>query len=199
MSFISNILGGLQGLLSGGDYQANKTGTFYQNAMDQLVNSTGSPAAQTFGKEYQASMQPMFDKQNQSLAAKEASMGITNSGAAKADFQDLGGQQSASLAAGVAPLYQTAIGEYGNLAGQGAGAQNSAYGQAISNFQNMALMAAGAPPTSKAASSTAQGNIDPQTGQPLDAGKAAPLDSTYSANYNPYADAMSGGGGGTPG
>lgn len=141
MSFITNTLGGLIGDLSGATYDANNTGSYYQNAMNQLVNSTGSPAAQQFGAEESASLKPLFNQQDQNLAAKEAAMGITNSGAAKNDFSNLTAQQSATLAGAVAPLYQSAIGSYGSLAGEGAGAQSSAYQHALDQFYNSLQMA----------------------------------------------------------
>ena len=147
MSFVSNALGGLMGILSGADYNSNKVGDFYNQALGKLLDSTGSPAAQQFGAEEMASLQPMFNKQNQALAAKEAAMGITNSGAAKADFGDLGAQQSATLAGAVAPLYQSAIGQYGNIVGAEPGAQANAYQTALNNFQQAIETAATGGPT----------------------------------------------------
>ncbi len=98
--------------------------------MNSIVNSTGSPAAEQFGKQMQASDQAMFKQQNQNLAAKESAMGITSSGAAKADFTDLAAQQSGVLAGQVAPLYLDALNQYGNIAGQGAAAESGGYNSA---------------------------------------------------------------------
>lgn len=139
---VSNALGGLMGWLSGADYNSNKVGDFYNQALAKLLNATGSPAAQQFGAEEKASLQPMFDQQDKALAAKEAAMGITNSGAAKADYSDLTGNQSRTLAGAVAPLYQEALGSYGSLVGAMPGAQAGAYQQALTNFQNAVEMAA---------------------------------------------------------
>jgi hypothetical protein len=76
-------------------------------------------------------MAPQFRQQDQSLLAGLNATGIANSGAAKADTSDLAGQQSAALAAGVAPLYQNALSQYGSIIGQMPGAQVGAYNNAI--------------------------------------------------------------------
>jgi len=61
-------------------------------------------------------------------------LGITNSGAAKADFSNLAGAQSAAEASGVAPLYSEALSQYGGIISQEPSAQNQSYQQAIQNF-----------------------------------------------------------------
>jgi hypothetical protein len=144
---MSNLISGLAG--AGG--AASTAGGYYQNAANQIVNQYGSPAASTFANEYKASMDPLFQQQDQGLKAQEAALGITNSGAGKQGFTDLTGQQSAALASGVAPLYSQALGQYGSIIGEMPGAQNTAYQNAISNFytgvQDIGQAAAGLPPT----------------------------------------------------
>lgn len=150
MGFIANLLGGLVKDVSGAGYNANQAGGYYQGAYgpaeDKLVNSTGSPAATTFGNLQQAALQPRFNQQNQNLAAREAAMGITHSGAANNDFSQLAADQSSTLAGALAPLYSQALGQYGNLLSGGAagqaGAQTGAYNQSLSDFYG-ALGAAG--------------------------------------------------------
>lgn len=154
--------------LSGGSTSANKANNYYTNAansaggyygtaLNNIVNSTGtgSPAATTFGNEEMAALQPKFNQQDQQLGAKEAAMGIGSSGAGKADFSQLGADQSATLAGLIAPLYSQSLGAYNQgqlgqagaqsgIAGQGAGAANNAYGQALNNFYGAASAAGGA-------------------------------------------------------
>jgi hypothetical protein len=133
---------------------ANSAGQYYQSALGNLVNSTGagSPAAQTFGAQEQAALQPMFQQQQQQLAGREAAMGIGSSGAGRNDFSQLGADQSATLAGAIAPLYSQALGQYGQgvlnqageqsqIAGQGAGAAQNAYGNAINQFYGAAEQA----------------------------------------------------------
>ncbi len=141
MSFITNALNGLIGDLSGSNYNANQVGNYYSNAMGDLVGATGSPAAQQFGQEQSAALQPLFAQQNANLAAKEAAMGTTNSGAAKNDYGNLSADQAATLARAIAPLYRTALGQYGAIAGQGAGAQAHQYGQSLQDFMSAASSA----------------------------------------------------------
>jgi hypothetical protein len=143
------------GFLSGANQNANQAGSYYSgaygNAENQLVNSTGSPAAKTFGNLQQAALQPMFNQQTQSLADKEAAMGITHSGAANSDFSQLAAGQSGVLSGALAPLYSQALGQYGNLLSGGAagqaGAQTGAYGQSINDFYSAVSDAAGVPST----------------------------------------------------
>jgi len=137
VSAITNALGGLVKDFSGAGYNAGQVGDYYSQAAGNLVNATGSPAATTFGNEEAAALKPQFKQQDQTLADKEAAMGITQSGAAKADFSDLQNGQSATLAGAIAPLYQSAIGEYGNIEGQGAGAQAGAYNSSLQQFYQM--------------------------------------------------------------
>ena len=152
MGFIANALGGIIKGISGAGYNADQAGQYYQgaygNAENKLINSTGSPAATTFGNLQNAALQPMFNAQDENLAAKEAAMGITNSGAAASDFGNLQSNQSATLAGAMAPLYSQALGQYGNLVSGGAagqaGAQTGAYNQSISDFYNALGQAGGA-------------------------------------------------------
>lgn len=89
----------------------------------------------------------MFAQQDSDLTAQESSEGILNSGAGRAGLNTLAGQQSDTLAGAVAPLYSEALGEYGQISGQEAGAQTGAYDQSLQDFYsaiNSALGAAGA-------------------------------------------------------
>lgn len=163
-------LGQVVDFLSGASTSGNKANNNYTNAADQsqsyygtalnnLINSTGSPAAQTFGAEQQAALQPRFNQQQQQLTASNAAQGITNSGSGNYNNQQLAADQSATLAGAIAPLYSQALGQYGNILGQGAGVQsnlvgqgaaanNAAYGQAIQDFYSAASTAATGIPSS---------------------------------------------------
>jgi len=127
---VSGLVAGLAG--AGG--AADQAGSYYTDALNKLVNQYGSPAADTFSKEFISSLQPGFKQQQQGLIGQENALGIANSGAAKANLSSLYGNQSASEAQGVAPLYQEALGQYGSLLSQEPGAQNTAYANAIQNF-----------------------------------------------------------------
>lgn len=143
-------MSGLIAGLAGAPGAASNAGSYYQNAMQNEINATGSPAAQQFGAMEQQALQPRFNQQDQLLADKEASMGITNSGAAKSDYGALGADQAATLAGAISPLYGQAMGTYGQIDANMPGAQNSAYQNAISNFytgiSDLGSLAAGVPP-----------------------------------------------------
>lgn len=158
MSFITNALNGLIGDLSGSNYNANQVGNYYSNAMGDLVGAAGSPAAQQFGQEESQALQPLFTQQNNNLAAKEAATGTTNSGAAKNDFGQLSADQASVLARAIAPLYQTALGQYGNIAGQGAGAKARQYGQSLQDFMSAASSAGAGAGTGGAGAGAAAGS-----------------------------------------
>lgn len=192
-------LSSLVGFLAGAPQQAqnsnqqfqnasNESGGYYGTALNKLVNSTGSgsPAAATFGAEQQAALQPMFNQQQQQLAGSNAAQGITNSGSGAYNNGQLAADQSATLAGAIAPLYSTALGQYGSLlgsqagtqsglVGQGASAANQSYGQAIQDFYG-------------AASSAATGGYNMNGGGRNPYGKSTPGTpdtSTYSGgNYN---------------
>lgn len=191
--FVSNTLGGLMGILSGADYAANNTGNYYNEALAKLLNSTGSPAAKQFAAEQQAALQPEFKQQDQGLAAKEAAMGITNSGAAKADFSNLGASQAATLAGVTAPLYQSAIGQYGNIVGAEPGAQSGAYSDAMNRFYSALETAATGMPSMPQQSSqnpyTPSYGVVP--GSSVTPGAVTVSGGPYDqpADYNPYAQA----------
>lgn len=80
------------------------------NAAAKQAASTAvlAPQAQLPTQDYvnqvTQSLQPTFTSQEQTLAENLAGMGILNSGAANKVFQDLTGQQSATIAGLVAPL-----------------------------------------------------------------------------------------------
>ena len=143
---MSGIIAGLAG--AGG--AAANTGSYYQNAMSNDLSATGSPAAQQFGQSEMQALQPQFNQQDSQLAAKESAMGITNSGAAKADYGNLAADQAAILAGKEGGLYSQALGNYGQINAAMPGAQNNAYQQAIQNFytgiSDAGSMAAGLPP-----------------------------------------------------
>lgn len=120
--------------LSGAPGAATTAGGYYQNALGQLVNATGSPAAQQFAGLQNAALQPQFANQDAALQSSLAASGITDSGAASKQLQDLVSNQSSTLAGADAPLYSQALGQYGNILGQEPGAQTNAYQQAINNF-----------------------------------------------------------------
>ena len=174
MSFISNLVGGLVGDLSGANYDANQTGTYYQNALNQF-GPGGTAAADKFIPLESAALAPEFAQQNESLKAGLAASGITDSGAAKADFSDLAGEQSAALAGATAPLFQTALSGYSNTLSSEPGAQSEAYGNAINQFYSALKTAAtGVPsqatPYADPSQSTYgdQGSYDPYgAGEPL--------------------------------
>lgn len=188
--FVENTLGGIIDTLSGANHSASKVGNYYNDAMSKLLNSTGSPAAQEFGAEEKASLQPMFDQQNQALAAKEAAMGITNSGAAKADYSNLQADQSRALAGAVAPLYSSAIGSYGNIAGAMPGAQSGAYQNAIDNFYNSVQMAATGVPGQRSTQSIGQqspyGVVPGASATPGAIDVSGMPTNPYAPDYNPY-------------
>ena len=192
---VGNILHGIVDTLSGASASANQAGGYYQDAMGRLISATGSPAAQTFGREEAAALQPQFNQQDQGLAAKEAAMGITNSGAAKADFSNLKADQSATLAGSIAPLYQSAIGQYGNIDAAMPGAQQAAYQDAVNNFYNSVQMAATGVPGGRQTSAVGQspyGTTPPYSSLPGGAATPGAIDvsgmptNPYAPDYNPY-------------
>jgi len=194
MGFVSNALGGLVDILSGANHNASKVGTYYTDAMGRMIDATGSPAAKQFGQLEQQSVQPMFDQQNKALASKEAAMGITNSGAAKADYSDLAGSQSRTLAGMVAPLYQEALGSYAGLNAAMPGAQSGAYQDALNNFYNSVQMAATGVPGQRSTQSIGQQDSNPYSVMPgatATPGAIAVSGQPYQlpADYNPYGTA----------
>lgn len=181
---MSGIISGLAG--AGG--AANTAGGYYTNAANQIASEYGSPAAQMFSKEYISSLQPGFEDQQRGLLGTLSALGITNSGAGKADLSNLYGQEAAGEAAGIAPMYQQALGQYGNIISQEPGAQNNAYQNAIQNFyagiSDAASLAAGLPPTGQTS-----GGVD-YSGSGL--GPSNPLGSGGTGmgapgEYDPYA------------
>ena len=127
---------------------ANTVGGYYSNAENNLVNSAGSPAAQQFIQLQNQALQPQFQQQQASLPGQLAAAGLTGSGAANNAVATLNGQQSGVLAGADAPLYQTALSQYGSLLGTGAGAQSGAYqstnSQDLNSFYQALSAAAGA-------------------------------------------------------
>ncbi len=169
-------MSGIISAISGAPQEASAVGGYYQPALNTEWNPNGSPAAQQYIGQTEAGLQPGFTQEDNTLAAKEAAMVITNSGAAKADFSDLGGQQSAALAQATAPFYSQALGDYASTAGAQAGAEGGAYQGAISNFYGLlgdaASAAAGGIPIGGggggAAPGPVTGAITPDSGIPAD-------------------------------
>lgn len=124
------LLGSMGGSQAPGQ-DASTVGGYYQSALNQVPQVT----AQDIALEKQ-SLQPQFDQQDASLAAKEASMGISNSGAARADFGDLAGAQAGALAGAISPLYQQQLGIQGGILGAQPGAQSGAYANGQQNYYN---------------------------------------------------------------
>lgn len=154
-------MSGIVGMLSGAPSAASTAGGYYQNAANELANEYGSPAAQMFGKEQMASLRPLFNQQTQALTGDLAAQGIAPSGAGRAAFGNLAANQSATLAGSVAPLYQQALGQYGNIIGQMPGSQVNAYQDAINNFYQAVSMAGeaagGMPPSANPQQTATQG------------------------------------------
>jgi hypothetical protein len=144
-------MSGLIAGLAGAGGAASTAGGYYQNAANELVSATGSPAAQMFSAEEMAALRPLFNQQTQGLLGTEAATGLGGSGAGRAMLGDLTANQSATLASNIAPLYSQALGEYGNIIGAMPGAQTSAYQDAINNFYQgiggLGEAIAGMPPT----------------------------------------------------
>lgn len=182
------------GWLSGAPGAANNAGGYYNTAMNNVVNSTGtgSPLATTFGNQEAAALQPRFDQQNQALAAKEAAMGITSSGAAKADYTQLGADQAATLAGSIAPLYSNAENQYGAINAAMPGAQNNAYQNAIQNFyqgvSDAGSLAAGVPPSAPKPGAVDQSSAV-YNGSTTNPAGVSTIDnpSEMYPDYNPYA------------
>jgi hypothetical protein len=127
-------MSGLIGWLAGAPSAASTAGGYYQNAANELATEYGSPAAQMFSKEYMGAMQPQITQLNQQGLDQLAATGLGGSGAGRATMGDITAQEAGSLAQGVAPMYQTALSQYGNIIGAMPGAQESAYQGAIQDF-----------------------------------------------------------------
>lgn len=142
-------MSGLIAGLAGAGGAANTAGQYYQNAAGQIVDATGSPAAQTFGRLQLAAERPAFQSSNDALSAQLAAQGLGGSGAGRALGGNLAATQSGQEAGALAPLYSQALGQYGNIIGQEPGAQVSAYQNAIDNFyqaiNDASSLAAGMP------------------------------------------------------
>ena len=129
-------MSGLIAGLAGAPQAASNAGGYYQNAAGEIVNATGSPAAATFTRLLNRSLQPQFAQQDAGMNAMLAAQGITNSGQGRSDFGNLAAQQSGQIAGADAPLYQEALGQYGNIIGAMPGAQTQSYNDALQNFYN---------------------------------------------------------------
>jgi hypothetical protein len=126
-------MGGVLSWLSGAQGAAGNAGQYYTNAENQLVNAYGSPAAQLFGKEQLAAEQPGFQSALQSGIGAEAAAGLLGSGQGQQSLNQVISNQGATQAAALAPLYQQALSQYGNIVAQQPGAQLGAYNNAINS------------------------------------------------------------------
>lgn len=142
-------MSGIIGWLAGAPQAASTAGGYYQTAANQLATEYGSPAAQMFSKEYMGAMQPQMEQLNQQGLGQLAATGLGGSGAGRATMGDITAQEAGSLASGVAPMYQQALQQYGNIIGAMPGAQEGAYQGAVQDFygalQSGAAAAAGVP------------------------------------------------------
>ena len=140
--------------LAGAPGAASQADSYYQQAINQAQGLGSGSLGKTIVSEQNAALQPQFRTQDQQLGASLASQGITNSGAAKAAYGNLAGNQSGVIAGADAPVFQTAEGVAGNLIGQVPGAETSAYQAAIQQFMqaasDAAAAAAGVPPVGQA-------------------------------------------------
>ena len=161
-------MSGLIAGLAGAGGAASTTGGYYQGAANDIVNATGSPAAATFTRLLNRSLQPQFAAQNAQTNAGLAAQGITNSGQGRSDFGNTMATQSGQIAGADAPLYSQALGEYGNIIGAMPGAQVNSYQDAINNFYQAlsaaGSAAAGVPPTGLS------GSPGPASGGPYNSG-----------------------------
>lgn len=136
--------------LAGAPQAASTAGGYYQNAAQEIANQYGSPAANMFSQMAMAKLQPDFQSQINQSAAQAAAMGITGSGAGRANLGNVTAQNAATLAGSVAPFYQQGMQDYAGVIGQMPGAQNNAYQDAIQQFYQAissgASLAAGMPP-----------------------------------------------------
>lgn len=182
-------MSGIIASLAGAPQQASAYGSYYQNAANEISNQYGSPAAQMFSKEQAAALRPQFANQQALLTSGLAAQGIAPSGAGRAAFGQLGADQAATLAGATAPLYQQALGQYGNIIGAMPGSQVQGYQGAINDFYQAVQMAgeaaAGMPPMNSGGSpnptpgANAAGNFE-YSGQP--GSMTAPGSMPY---YNP--------------
>lgn len=127
-------MSGLIAGLSGAGGAANATGGYYNSAMQNLINATGSPAAQTFGRLQLAAERPAFQSSNDALAAQQAAMGLGGSGEGRALGGSVASNEAATSAGALAPLYSEALQGYSNIDAAMPGAQSAAYNQAIQDF-----------------------------------------------------------------
>lgn len=124
-------MSGILASIAGAPQAASNAQGYYQNAADMIATQTGSPEAQIFSKEQMAALRPMFAQQDAELTAQNAAQGTGTSGAGRYNFGNLAGQQSATMAGAVAPLYSQAESQYGNIIGAMPGAQQSAYQNSV--------------------------------------------------------------------
>jgi hypothetical protein len=132
------------GWLAGAPQAASTAGGFYSDAAKQIANEYGSPAANQFAAMQMGATQPDFQKYIDQAAAQAAAMGITGSGAGRANLGNVTAQQSAALAGSIAPLYQQGLQDYSSIINQMPGAQAGAYNQSITDLMNAIQMGAAA-------------------------------------------------------
>lgn len=163
----------------------------YGTAENNLINSTGSPAAAEFAQLQAQGLQPAFQQQQAALPGQLASMGLTGSGAGLNALGLLDSGQSSALASADAPLYANAESQYGNLLG----AQASGTAGALSGN---AEAGAGATANQIGAGTSAYGNLlGAQAGAQSNlagagaAGQAGAYTSTNSQNISDFYSTLS--------
>lgn len=143
---MSQLIGGLAGAGSA----ANTTQGFYNQALQNEIDSAGSPAAKDFAKLQMAALRPEFNTQNAQLASTEAAQGLVGSGQGRALGGNVASNQASTLAGVTAPLYQQALSQYGSINAEAPGADAQSYANAIAQFYQALSMAgqaaAGVPP-----------------------------------------------------
>lgn len=179
-------MSGIIASLAGAPQAASTAGGFYSGAANQVANEYGSPAANMFSQMEMAKLQPDFQSMINQAAGQAAAMGITGSGAGRANLGNVAAQNAGTLAGAVSPLYQQGLQDYAGIIGAMPGAQTQAYQNSIQDFYQAVQMAseaaAGMPPVgggSGGSSGTYGFN------NPLAAGSSGGTPFYYT-NTNPY-------------
>lgn len=122
--------------IAGAPQAANSAGGYYQTAANDVYNTYGPNATQQFVRLQNEALRPQFNQQDEMLSAAQAAQGLGASGAGRANYGNLGAQQSATLAGADAPLFSQGLGAAAGVYGAMPGAQVSAYDQSIQDFYN---------------------------------------------------------------
>ena len=137
-------MSGLIAGLAGAPQAASVTQGFYGQALNNDVNAAGSPAAADFAKLQAASLRPQFAAQDAQLGAQSAAQGLVGSGEGRALGGSVASNQASTLAGVTAPLYQQALGNYGQVNAEMPGAETQSYNDAISQFEQAVASGASA-------------------------------------------------------